>query len=195
MVCIYKITSPSGKIYIGQTWNSSKRFSNYRKGKCQSQPALNNSFKKYGADSHDIEVIHELPSDIDQTIIDSYEILYILQYKECGYQLLNIREGGSRGKHSKESIQKIKDNMPEKCLLILKEYNSREDRYKRPKGFFKDKRHPREYKVKQIDQQGNTKIWDSIKEIYNNIGYNKQMLQRAVKGNFKYKNSYWEKYQ
>lgn len=36
MPVIYKILSPSNKVYIGETWNYSKRFSNYRKLKCES---------------------------------------------------------------------------------------------------------------------------------------------------------------
>ena len=53
---IYKITSPSNKIYIGQTVNIIKRKSYYKKGDCKAQPKLYSSFKKYGWDNHLFEL-------------------------------------------------------------------------------------------------------------------------------------------
>ena len=40
----------------------------------------------------------------------NYEIFYIKQYKDCNIKSLNIREGGSRGKHTEES--KIRMSKP-----------------------------------------------------------------------------------
>ena len=57
MIGIYKITSPSGRIYIGQAINICIRFSTYRKLKCKMQPRLYSSFKKYGVDNHVFQVI------------------------------------------------------------------------------------------------------------------------------------------
>lgn len=57
-VCgIYKITSPSGKIYIGQSRCLKDRWVRYRKHHCKSQPKLYNSFMKYGFAKHIFEVI------------------------------------------------------------------------------------------------------------------------------------------
>lgn len=111
MIGIYKITSPSGKVYIGQSWNIERRFYTYTKGKCKDQPKLYNSFLKYGVDNHKFEVVYELPEDIEQKILDNYEILYILQYRLCGIDLLNLQEGGNNGKHSEESKRKIRDKL------------------------------------------------------------------------------------
>ena len=45
---IYKITSPSGKVYIGQSWDIKKRFSKYRSlQSVYKQRVLFNSFKKH----------------------------------------------------------------------------------------------------------------------------------------------------
>ena len=68
MVIIYKITSPKGKIYIGQTWNFSERIYFYRTLKCKGQVKVYNSLKKYGYKSHKIEIICELPNDITQSV-------------------------------------------------------------------------------------------------------------------------------
>jgi group I intron endonuclease len=59
MIGIYKITSPSGKIYIGQTTNFSKRKSYYKNGAKPYQVRIYNSLEKYGYDAHTIEFIEE----------------------------------------------------------------------------------------------------------------------------------------
>lgn len=56
---IYKITSPSGKIYIGQSINIETRWKKYEKLKCIKQPALYNSFNKHGVENHIFEIIEE----------------------------------------------------------------------------------------------------------------------------------------
>lgn len=59
MIGIYKITSPSNKIYIGQSINIEKRFKQYKKLDCKKQPKLYNSLTKYGVEYHIFEVIEE----------------------------------------------------------------------------------------------------------------------------------------
>ena len=76
IVCIYKITSPSNKVYIGQSRNISKRINNYSNLNCKKQRKLYNSLKFYGWENHIFSIISELPNDINQTVLDSYEVLY-----------------------------------------------------------------------------------------------------------------------
>ena len=59
MIGIYKITSPSGKVYIGQSINVEKRFQGYKALRCKGQPRLFNSLKKYGYDKHKFEILCE----------------------------------------------------------------------------------------------------------------------------------------
>ena len=59
MIGIYKITSPSGKIYIGQTTNFTKRKNYYKNGAKPYQVRIHNSLQKYGYDAHTIEFIEE----------------------------------------------------------------------------------------------------------------------------------------
>jgi len=108
MVAIYKIESPSGKVYIGQTWNYKKRISIYKRLSCKGQPKLYSSLLKYGVDNHSFMIVCKLPQDIKQCVLDIYEQLYMDQYRECNIELMNIREAGSHGKHSLESIEKLK---------------------------------------------------------------------------------------
>jgi len=125
MVTIYKISSPSGKIYIGQTWNFKRRISNYKNLTCKRQPKLYNSFLKYGVDNHEFMILHELPEDITQTILDNYEQFYMDQFRDCNIELINIREAGSRGKHSAESVEKLrKANTGRKCSEEFKKKRS-----------------------------------------------------------------------
>ena len=60
LIGIYKITSPSGRIYIGQTRNFKSRCSDYKSlDSIIKQRRLYNSFIKYGAENHKIEFIEE----------------------------------------------------------------------------------------------------------------------------------------
>jgi group I intron endonuclease len=103
---IYKITSPSNKIYIGQSWNWAKRKSVYKRLSCKDQVKIYNSLKKYGYDNHIIEIIEILPLNISQEDLNSKEIYWWEYYKNLGNKMLNIRYPGSNGKMSKESIKK-----------------------------------------------------------------------------------------
>lgn len=59
MVSIYKITSPSGKIYIGSTWDLKDRIYRYKTNRVKDQIKIFNSIKKHGWENHVFEVIFE----------------------------------------------------------------------------------------------------------------------------------------
>jgi len=59
MVGIYKIVSPSNKIYIGKTTNFIKRKKHYENMFCKKQPKLYNSLSKYKFNNHVFELIEE----------------------------------------------------------------------------------------------------------------------------------------
>jgi group I intron endonuclease len=98
MVGIYKINSPSNKVYIGQSWDISSRKSVYKSVKCKGQRKLYESLKKYGWENHSFEVVHELPGDITQDILDAYEIIYFNFYQDAGHNMMNVRTPGKGGK-------------------------------------------------------------------------------------------------
>lgn len=58
MIGIYKITSPTKRIYIGQSLNIEKRFKHYYSYDCKGQPRLYNSLLKHGIKKHSFEIIH-----------------------------------------------------------------------------------------------------------------------------------------
>lgn len=76
MVGIYKITSPSNKIYIGQSIDIEKRFNQYKWYKAKSQPILNRSFLKYGVDKHKFEVVCECKKTELHDLETYYQTLY-----------------------------------------------------------------------------------------------------------------------
>lgn len=110
--CIYKITSPSGKVYIGQTTNLKRRLNAYRNQLCKGQRHLYHSLMKYGAEKHSYQIVHELPNDVTSDILNDLEILYISLYSNCGIALLNGSEGGGglRRKMTEEHIKKAQQN-------------------------------------------------------------------------------------
>jgi group I intron endonuclease len=59
MVGIYKITSPSGKVYVGQSIDIERRIKKYNSLNCGNQTKLINSFNKYGVDTHVFDTIVE----------------------------------------------------------------------------------------------------------------------------------------
>lgn len=59
MVGIYKITSPTGKVYIGQSTNIESRWNSYYKLRAKSQVKLYNSLVKHGPKNHKYEVLVE----------------------------------------------------------------------------------------------------------------------------------------
>lgn len=61
MIGIYKITSPTGRIYIGQSINIKRRFDTYRRIDfgVKTSPKLHRSLMKYGSSNHSFEIIEE----------------------------------------------------------------------------------------------------------------------------------------
>lgn len=116
IICIYKITNPKGKVYIGQSWNWENRYKwNSVKGCYRfnpvdpSQRRLYNSVNKYGWENHKKEIIVQFLPSVTQKELNDSEIYYINLYKSTNrYYGLNIREGGSSGKLSLESNVKQK---------------------------------------------------------------------------------------
>lgn len=107
MIGIYKITSPSGRVYIGQSWNIPKRFAKYKGGHSHRQRKLHASLSKYGPSAHLFETVAIFRPDVTQSELDHHEQFYMNLYRSQGCDLLNIKEAGSRGRMSEESKRLI----------------------------------------------------------------------------------------
>ena len=103
---IYKITSPSKKIYIGQSNDIDKRFYQYKNNYCTiKQRRLFNSFQKHGIDKHKFEIIHLCDKEDLNKLEKYYVDLYGTFNSVYG---LNLRDGGGCvGKLSKETREKM----------------------------------------------------------------------------------------
>jgi group I intron endonuclease len=86
MIGIYKITSPSNKVYIGQSRNIEKRFIQYKNNLAKGQKALNGSFLKYGHENHIFEIIEECSI----IMLNSKERYYQDFYNAMGKNGLNL---------------------------------------------------------------------------------------------------------
>lgn len=96
---IYLIKSPSNKVYIGQSRVIENRWKRHKESRRTSK--LYSSLRKYGWRNHEFKVLHELPKDISQDVLNTYEEIYMDAFS-ASYELLNIRKAGSLGKFSKE---------------------------------------------------------------------------------------------
>jgi group I intron endonuclease len=122
---IYKIESPTGKIYIGQSVDIYNRWRQYRQFESTlTQRILFHSFKKHGQSNHSFSIVCELPMDVSPSILCSYEQFFIDQFRAAGYEMMNIRDAGNRGKHSEHTKrlmsekQKGRKQSPEAILKM-----------------------------------------------------------------------------
>ena len=105
MNTIYLITNKiNNKKYVGQTWEiMGERWKKHYSPSEKSCVKLNRAIKKYGKNNF---IVEEITTSFTQKDADELEVKYIQEYDTIrnGY---NIRLGGSRGKHSEETKQKM----------------------------------------------------------------------------------------
>jgi group I intron endonuclease len=121
--CIYKLTSPSGKSYIGQTNNYHSRMighkNSFKKAKNSKRKLtrIENAIKKYGFENFKKEI---LITNITRSKIDEYEKFYISEHKTLSPNGYNLRIGGDLSTFSED----VKAQMSESAKI---RYNSLSD--------------------------------------------------------------------
>ena len=106
MIGIYKITNQKGRVYIGQSIDIDRRFTQYKSTKCKGQVRLYNSFIKYGVESHLFEVITEcVESDLNE-LERYYQEIYSCLNK-VGLNCQYVKTETQKYKHSQETKDKI----------------------------------------------------------------------------------------
>jgi group I intron endonuclease len=100
MGAIYKITSPSNKVYVGKTYDVRKRINSH---KCEARRGkntlLHNSIRKYDWENHHFEIIES----IDDSLLDEREIFWISELKTYCQENpmgLNMTKGGDGQRNS-----------------------------------------------------------------------------------------------
>jgi group I intron endonuclease len=104
---VYLYTSPSGKQYVGQTWDEEQRRNHHSKarGKC---PAFHQAVRKYGYGNFKYEVLYR---DIEaQEEMDRLEMQEIASHNTISPNGYNLSTGGSSGRMCEEARKKISDS-------------------------------------------------------------------------------------
>ncbi len=76
IIGIYKITSPSGKIYIGSSKHIYRRFQYYKKLRSSGQPRIHRSLLKHGVENHTFEIVEECEFEELYNRERHYQVLY-----------------------------------------------------------------------------------------------------------------------
>jgi group I intron endonuclease len=100
MVGIYKITSPSGKVYIGESLNILKRWSQYENGHVNKQWKLARSIRKYGWKLHKVEIIE----CCEPSLLRERERYWQLHYNSVA-EGLNLKLTGIGEIKTQESVE------------------------------------------------------------------------------------------
>jgi group I intron endonuclease len=114
---IYKYTSPSGKVYIGQTTRENQRRREFLSEEKYSGLKINNAILEYGSENFEYEIIFRVGSLIESEVkelLNEKEIQYIKLFDsfENGY---NSDPGGNSAayKRTEETCKKLSESVTE----------------------------------------------------------------------------------
>jgi hypothetical protein len=153
---IYKITSPSGKIYIGESDNIKQRWYTYKSLSCRNQPKLYASLNKYDPKNHTYEIIE----------LCNFELLHCRErYWQEFYEVMD--EG--KGLNLKLTECGCKKQLPSSEVRV----KIRNTKIKQWKNKTK--------KIYQYNLDGSfIKTWDSIRDIRENLGISFAYIRRQI---------------
>ena len=123
MIGIYKITSPTGKIYIGQSKELKRRIKSYQSCKCISQTRLYRSFLKHGVDNHKFEIICTCNLDELNNLERYYQELYMVTNKN-GLNCQYVNSNTDIRVFSEEIIGKFKKYSSNRPIEINKKISN-----------------------------------------------------------------------
>jgi len=172
---IYKITSPSKKIYIGQAFDIISRWKDYINYKhLNNQPRIKNSIAKYGVENHVFEVVEYC--DISE--LDCKERYWQEYYNVLGKKGLNciLQECGEK---KKEYSQQTKNKIS-KALLGSKRTDEQKQRLSDCKKGVKQKQETVDKRIAKIKEY-------CKEEAYRDkfgVSLRKKVYQYDLSGNF-----------
>lgn len=103
--CIYKLTSPSGKSYIGQSIDFTRRLVEHKNPKKRSLPKLYQAIKKYGFENFTIEILETCEPEL----LNDREIYWINYYDTFNNGYNATTGGESLFKRSPETRKKLSE--------------------------------------------------------------------------------------
>ncbi len=142
---IYKITSPTGKIYIGKAVNFAARYATYRNYLAEGQPTLHNSFLAHGFEAHLFEILET--SSVDK--LAELEIEYIKQcnsFAKFNKNGLNLTQGGDG------ALGRI-DSEEAKEKRACKHKGSKRSRETRERMSLAAKGKPKNYSLEELEKK------------------------------------------
>lgn len=148
MVGIYKITSPTGKVYIGQSINIEQRFQYYAKLNCIEQVKLLRSLQKYTPENHNFEIIEECVESELNLRERYWQEQYDVLNKEKGLNLRYTKVGDRSGTMSEETRDRMSDSK------------------KGEKNYMFGRKHSEETKKKISEKRKGHKHSDETKKLY-----------------------------
>jgi len=182
IIGIYKITSPTKKIYIGQSSNIYLRWNKYMREDCADQPRILRSLKKYGPQNHIFEIIEEC--SLEQ--LNEREIHWGIFYKVLEEKGLNCRLGNGSGACSEETKLKMsKSRLGQKRTQNTKNKMSKSHLGKQYKlGYkltqeIKDKISSKSTRILCIETN---KIFKNIKYVSEEMNISHTFIWRVCKG-------------
>lgn len=192
---VYKHTNKiNGKVYIGQTYNL------YERWRCQGKNYFSsikffNAIKKYGWNNFIHEVLY---TNLNKEAADKLEKELIVKYNSIknGY---NLKEGGSRGNLSQESLLKMSKSLKRGYLEHPERREKIGQKLRGRKGTKEESRKKSLSNRKSVlitlnEEIGSIRFWClklgvsryTAKEIYRNLGIGPLILwfSCALKGSF-----------
>lgn len=206
--CVYKHTSPSGKVYIGMSCDPKKRW-NSGKGYIDNYHFWR-AIQKYGWDNIKHEILYEDLSLEDAMRIET-ELIKELKCtdRNFGYNLME----GSHGPFSEESLRKmslsrmgnqnskgnhLSDESKKKISESLKEYYKTHPHPNLGKTFIQNMggNHVNARQVCLIDNDGNIlKIYGSIADASRDTGRTRTSISDSCSGRYRSRDGYnWRYY-
>lgn len=219
IVCgIYKITSPTGRVYIGQSVDINHRFGSYIKMyvKNEGQVKLYRSFLKHGVENHSFEIIEECSEEElncrERFWQDDFDVLNgglncrLTKTEDKSGKVSNetlskmsqasIGNQHWLGKtHSQETKDKIGNaNRGRKHSEEINKSKGRKGSIPPLKGKF-SKDNPLSIPIVQLDLEGFLVVkWDSLMDIKRELGLNICNINSCLKGRLKTSSGFKWKY-
>ncbi len=195
MIGIYKITSPSGKIYIGQSTNYVNRYNAYKNHKCKRQPKLFASIEKYGFVNHTIEIIKECQvEDLNyyeryyqeyyESVLDGLNLRYTATTDKSGYMSEETRKKMSNSAKGKVITQEWRKNLSNAGMGRKHTEEEKQKISQANKGKIKTPEHIAKIQatlktMKMPKRSEETKLLQSL-----NSGKSRKVNQYDLEGNF-----------
>lgn len=195
MFIIYKLTSPSGKIYIG--WSSrklNKRLNDHvnemRRG---SKFKIHNAIRKYGINTFSKEILFETENRED-SLLKEQEFIKKYNSIDVGY---NISLGGEHGAFGRKQSKTQKELL---TLAVMRAHRNGHYDYKKMAEMRKGFKQPESQKIKVREKlsktyiittpDGNTETIKNLKEYSISHGLDQGNMVAVSKGRLKQHKGY-----